>query len=64
MESVAGLPWTEWPNVRGISGRITVEYAAVGVRDFVAFIHQLLKLSDMLLLTADQAKKPENAPLL
>ena len=30
MESVAGLPftpWTEWPNVRGISGRITVEYA-------------------------------------
>ena len=27
MESVAGLPWTEWPNVRGISGRMTVEYA-------------------------------------
>ena len=31
MESVAGLPWTEWPNVRGISGRMTVEYAVEGI---------------------------------
>lgn len=27
MESVAGFPWTRWPNVRGLGGRMTVEYA-------------------------------------
>ena len=27
VESVAGWPWIGWPDARGISGRMTVEYA-------------------------------------
>ena len=34
MESVAGLPWTGWPNVRGIGGRMTVEYACLNGPQF------------------------------
>ena len=28
MESVAGIPWNEWPVCRGIGGRNGLEYAA------------------------------------
>jgi len=32
VESVAGWPWTGWPNARGLGGRMAVEYALSAVR--------------------------------
>jgi hypothetical protein len=32
MESVAGSPWTRWPNVRGLGGRMVAEYAILGMQ--------------------------------
>ena len=53
MESVAGLPWTEWPNVRGISGRMTVEYAFVLSASTIAIC---MLLNTNASVAADQAQ--------